>query len=134
MSERSPQKKEGCVEGQAPDDVAVFFASQPQSSTSPCIEGQKLGTLTPEDVAAFFASQPKSSTSPYKQQERAVFEAHPQKPGTIPSPEITLLPSFRAAAPKSNLIWAFTQAMDKMASGLVDDGHEVCYGDVVAKM
>ncbi|KAN0080986.1 hypothetical protein V8E54_004190 [Elaphomyces granulatus] len=116
MSERSPQKKEGCVEGQAPDDVAVFFASQPQ----------RCGRI--------FASQPKSSTSPYKQQERAVFEAHPQKPGTIPSPEITLLPSFRAAAPKSNLIWAFTQAMDKMASGLVDDGHEVCYGDVVAKM
>ena len=77
--------------------------------------------MTPEDVAAFFASQPQSSTSSYEQQERDVFETNPQQPGTIPSPKITLLPSFRAAAAKTNMIWAFTRAMDKMASGQVDE-------------
>src|SRR6266516_2495785 len=107
MPERDPQRK--ALDTATQDQQQLQQVSYSQNGhTEGHIEGQKLGTMTPEDVAVFFASQPQSSTSPYEQQERDVFEENPQQPGTVPSPKITLLPSFKAAAAKSNMIWAFT--------------------------
>ena len=83
-----------------------------------CTGGQKLGTMTPFDVAAHFASQPQSPT-PYQQEEQDVFEIDPRQPGTVPDSKIKLLPSFKAGAAKSNMIWAFTRAVEKISSGQV---------------
>src|SRR5437667_8918153 len=100
MPERDPQRKALGTATQDQQQLQQVSYSQ-NGHTDGHIEGQKFGTMILEDVADFFASLPQSSTSPYKQQEQDIFETNPQQPSTVPSPKITLLPSFKAAAAKS---------------------------------
>ena len=93
--------------------------SKQPSKRSPHSHQQGSEQLTPSSVAVYFSTQPQSSTSPYQQQQQLVFGMNPQIPGSKPFPEVTLDPSFRAAASNDAMISAFVQAMDKMAAGKV---------------
>ena len=81
--------------------------------------GTPLGTVPSSNVADALSKFPQSSTEPYQQQAQPVFGRNPQTPGHAPVPMISLDPNFRAAAARNAMIWGFTQAIDKMAKGLV---------------